>query len=57
VDTRAIKMIEEILDRVVRLETRMCKLMEEVGVSVERPLHKPAERKYRNGVDISEEMR
>jgi len=50
-------MIEEMLDRVVRLETRMCKLMEGVGVPVERPMHKPAECKYHNGVDISEERR
>ena len=52
---RTEKMVEELLDRVVRLETRMCKLMEALHVPVERETSRPAVFKYRNGVDISRE--
>ena len=51
---RTEKLIEEVLDRVVRLETRMCKLMEALHVPVDRSSSRPAVFKYRNGVDISE---
>lgn len=49
------KMIEELLDRVVRLETRLCKVLEHMDIPIERQKAGAAVFKYRNGVDISGE--
>lgn len=52
---RTEKMVEELLDRIIRIETRMCKLMEALQVPVESKPPRPAVFRYRNGVDISNE--